>query len=301
MIIVQTKGGLGNQMFQYAFGRALSLKLGQQILIDTSDFDLQPTHQGFELSRVYNINLPICKNSDIRSILGWRHPRFIRNILYKKNFSWLKGEKLVNEPYNNYWPDIFNIDFDFDCYISGYWLSFLYFESVQREIRSDFKFQKPLIGRNLSISKDINLLNSISLHVRRGDYAANKNIRDKHGLCSLDYYNSAIQHICENVENPYFFIFSDDFDWVKSNLKLNYPCLYVDHNTGFDSYNDMHLMSLCKHNIIANSTFSWWAAWLNLHSNKIIVAPNSWLADKKSVSNYDKFINDLIPESWIML
>lgn len=113
-------------------------------------------------------------------------------------------------------------------------------------------------------------------------------------MCSLDYYRAAIQYIAERVMQPNFFIFSDDIAWVRKNLNFNYPCSYVDINHGLESYNDMRLMSLCKHNIIANSTFSWWGAWLNSNSEKIVIAPKQWFANGMPA-------DDLIPQGWVKL
>jgi hypothetical protein len=115
-----------------------------------------------------------------------------------------------------------------------------------------------------------------------------------HGLCPISYYQNAINYISAQVEQPYFFIFSDDMGWAKENLKMDLPCIYIDHNHGAESYNDMRLMSLCQHHIIANSSFSWWGAWLNASSNKIVIAPKKWFANNNNVK-------DLLPIDWITL
>jgi hypothetical protein len=132
------------------------------------------------------------------------------------------------------------------------------------------------------------------MHVRRGDYASNPKTGATHGLCSLDYYEEAIRYISERVEQPIFFIFSDDINWVKCNLKVDFPCQYVDHNKSMESFNDMRLMSLCQHHIIANSSFSWWGAWLNPGQKKIVIAPRRWFLNSNNVE-------DLYPASWVRL
>ena len=130
--------------------------------------------------------------------------------------------------------------------------------------------------------------------MRRGDYVSNKKTNSMHGVCSLDYYRNAIKTILKRVENPVFFVFSDDIAWVKNNLVIDAPNVFIDHNSCMESYNDMRLMSLCQHHIIANSSFSWWGAWLGTNSNKIVIAPKQWFAHTKST-------DDLIPVAWLKL
>ena len=135
---------------------------------------------------------------------------------------------------------------------------------------------------------------AVSLHVRRGDYVSDPKTKAILGVCSLDYYRAAIAHIAERIESPAFFVFSDDIAWAKANLEIPFPCEYVDHNQGQQSYNDMHLMSLCKHHIIANSSFSWWGAWLNPRKDKIVIAPENWFANNEDAK-------DLIPPESVKL
>ena len=134
----------------------------------------------------------------------------------------------------------------------------------------------------------------MSLHVRRGDYANNPSALSTHGLCSLDYYREAVNHIAEKVKEPHFFIFSDDMDWAVDNIRIKFPCEYIDHNKGPGSSEDMRLMSLCRSHIIANSSFSWWGAWLNPDPTKIVVAPKRWFARNVETP-------DLIPDGWVRI
>jgi len=164
---------------------------------------------------------------------------------------------------------------------------------IEDEIRSEFTFKLPMSQQNTDIAKTISQTNSISLHVRRNDFANNSRVNSIHGLCSLDYYKSAISYIVERVKCPSFYVFSDDSTWVKRNLKIDYPCEFVENNWGRESFNDMRLMSMCKHNIIANSSFSWWGAWLNPNPQKLVMAPKVWFAMQ------DINTNDLIPNDWI--
>ena len=198
----------------------------------------------------------------------------------------------IVEPHFHYWPEIKNVPRD--CYLVGYWQSEKYFRSAALGIRADFTFKSSLANRNAELAEQIGQANAVSLHVRRGDYAKNPKTNATHGLCSLDYYRAAIQYVSNRVEQPCFFIFSDDIAWVKDNLKIDFSCQYVDHNHGTKSYNDMHLMSLCQHHIIANSSFSWWGAWLNPSPEKIVIAPKKWFANKNNIKG-------LFPQGWVSL
>lgn len=292
MIIVNLIGGLGNQMFQYATGRALSLRLSQPLRLDISGFDGYGLHQGFELSRVFACNPEIATDDEIRDLLGWRASRVARRILLRPAFRWLHGARLVVEPHFHYWPEIEGLSRN--VYLAGYWQSEKYFSDASATIRTDFAFRVPLSKQNAELAGSIVQTTAVSLHVRRGDYVSNAKANAAHGLCSLDYYRAAILHMAAHVERPEFFVFSDDIAWVKANLKIDFPCQYVDHNQGAESYNDMRLMSLCGHHIIANSSFSWWGAWLNPNMDKIVVAPKKWFAT-------DKNVEDLYPARWVMI
>jgi hypothetical protein len=146
----------------------------------------------------------------------------------------------------------------------------------------------------LAIRQSILNVNSISLHIRRGDYVSNRAVAKKHGLCSLDYYYSAIELIRAKVPNPSLFVFSDDLDWARQNIKTSLPISFIANNKRDESYKDMYFMTQCKHNITANSSFSWWGAWLNASPNKLVICPKRWFLDRSNVS-------DLIPPNWELL
>lgn len=293
MIISQIIGGLGNQMFQYAVGRALSLKNGTTLKLDISGFENYGLHQGFELQRVFNCPFEIASKTDVRLVLDWQFPAIVRRIVSRKPFSSLFRKRFVAEPHFYYWPGINNLT-EKDNYLSGYWQSEKYFCDVASQIRADFSFQLPMENTNTELVREISQVNAVSLHVRRGDYANNPKTAATHGLCSLDYYRAAIRYVSERVQQPVFFVFSDDISWVKSNLQIDFPHQYVAHNHGAESYNDMRLMSLCQHHIIANSSFSWWGAWLNSSVDKIVIAPKRWFANQTDV-------RDLLPQDWVKL
>jgi len=204
----------------------------------------------------------------------------------------LRKDAFVVEPHFHYWPEINKAPRD--CYLAGYWQSEKYFQDAEPIIREDFTFKIPMASRNEQIAEKIAQANAISLHVRRGDYVNNPHTKATHGICSPDYYRDAIGYMAKQIENPHFFIFSDDMPWVRSQMKLDFPCYYIEHNSGAESYNDMRLMSMCQHHIIANSSFSWWGAWLNPYPNKIVIAPRKWFANNSDT-------DDLIPPGWIRL
>lgn len=292
MVISNIIGGLGNQMFQYAAGRALSLVRGQPLRLDISGFAGYGLHQGFELERVFNCPVESATSAEVRSILGWQFPAGIRRVVAHPAMKKFRRKGFVVEPHFHYWPGMANVSKD--CYLFGYWQSEKYFQAHVAAIRDDFTFKPPMTIENAELAGQIAKENAVSLHVRRGDYAKNPKTTATHGLCSLDYYRAAIRYVAERVERPCFFIFSDDIGWVKDNLGMGLPCQYVDHNQGLESYNDMRLMSLCRHHIIANSSFSWWGAWLNSCPGKIVVAPGRWFANGNDTK-------DLLPQGWVAL
>lgn len=292
MIIVDVNGGLGNQMFQFAAGRALSLVRKVPLLLDIRSFDSGKMHQGFELDRIFAGKFTLAEHLDVQRVLGWQFSRSMLRILSWPQMSFLRNKRLVIEKSFEYCPEISSIPST--CYLKGYWQSESYFADIFDIIRSDFSFLLPMNGENEAVAREIERVNSVSIHIRRGDYVTNPKAYSVHGVCSLQYYERAISFISGRVSNPVFFVFSDDIEWVRRNLGGKYDFRFVDHNRGENSYNDMRLMSLCAHNIIANSSFSWWGAWLNLSDAKIVVAPERWFANETNTA-------DLLPSAWVRL
>ena len=292
MVIPHIIGGLGNQMFQYAAARALALRHGAALALETADFSGYALHQGFELDRVFTLDCPIATDADERRVLGWRYPQRVRRMLRRWPHLQLGQQRLAIEPHFQYWPGVRRLAPD--CYMTGYWQSERYFLDVEAQIRADFAFRQVPGGLNAELAHAIGGVTAVSLHVRRGDYASNPATTAAHGLSSLDYYAAALRHVEEHVPGAHLFIFSDDIAWVRAHMTLNLPHTFVEHNTGAESYNDMRLMSLCRHHIIANSSFSWWGAWLNNRAGKIVVAPRAWFARPVDTS-------DLIPPQWVRL
>jgi hypothetical protein len=292
MVISWIQGGIGNQMFQYAAGRSLSILKQQPFFIDLQDFEGYSLHHGFELNDVFNLHAKIAEPTLLNSVLGLNNQKFLRKFLKRPLFRFVRGSQFVVEPHFHYWPEIDGLEPD--CYLHGYWQSEKYFKSFESSIRSDFQFRLPLDSRNDFLSNEIQNSLSVSVHIRRGDYLSNYRTRKIMHVCDIGYYQRAIHYLSEQLKDPVFFIFSDDMMWVKGNLTVPGKMNLIEHNLGKESYRDMQLMSLCKHNIIANSSFSWWGAWLNMNPYKLVVAPRKWFVN----NNNDQ---DLVPSKWARL
>lgn len=273
MIVVALQGGIGNQMFQYAAGKSLAFHLNENIVYDISAYKYDKYRQ-FNLSS-FNLNLNFLSGLN-------RYKIFFLKKMGLSSWSFYIEQ---NAEFN---PSFFQ--FKNNTYLNGYFQSENYFTNIASTIRKDFDF----ILQPHPLQKEILQTNSVSIHFRRGDYCTNINTFETHGICSIGYYLNAIKFIKTKINNPVFFIFSDDIAWVKSNFKINDSVYFASENN-FSSYTEMGLMSICKHNIIANSSFSWWAAWLNKNSSKIIIAPQYWFKDLQYLNN------DIVPERWIKL
>lgn len=289
MIIIKLLGGLGNQMFQYALGRALAVQHQDELFLDCSFFSEKGSHtpREFELD-IFDIKASIASDEHLKAFIP-EQPTLLGRIMHR-----LRGTKPVSKSYHEhghqFHPEVF--DLRGDMHLIGYWQTEHYFKQVENIIREDFTFKHPATGLNAELLQKINACNAVSLHIRRGDYVTNTSANSFHGLCGLDYYNAAVQWLMQHEQNMELFVFSDDIAWAKENLKYELPMTFIDHNTGKNSWEDMRLMSHCKHNIIANSSFSWWAAWLNPNKEKRVIAPKQWFADTTINTK------DVIPTSW---
>lgn len=291
MIISKLLGGLGNQMFQYAVAKVIAQKHSTEL-----KFDLRGLFAGEDVRKTYELD--IFGIPEVQASRKEYFPYF-RNSIYgsKKIWNFIKKKKNIihyKEKDFSFNPDLLSNSTE-NMLLRGLFQSEKYFVHKRDLILKEFTFKEPLSGKNKKMSETLQSENSVAVHIRRGEFAANKDINQKIGTTSLDYYNKAIDYIREKVENPKFYIFSDSPEWVKENFKILENAVQIDWNSGKESYRDMQLMSLCKHNIIANSTFSWWGAWLNQNSEKIVIAPKQWF------SGWDYDTKDLIPENWIRL
>jgi hypothetical protein len=199
----------------------------------------------------------------------------------------------IKEPYFHFFDKALKTPKN--AYIDGYWQSEKYFLPIREQLLKELKPKNKVSEKTSELEVDIKATQSVSIHVRRGDYISIKSNNEYYETCTAEYYASAITYICEKLDKPLLYVFSDEPTWFEQNVKTNYQTVYITHNIGNHSYEDMYLMSLCKHNIIANSSFSWWGAWLNANANKIVVAPKKWFKIKSKNSK------DLLPKEWIQL
>jgi len=299
MVTVFLRGGLGNQMFQYALGLNLAEKNKAELLLDTTFlndrfprkeftyrtldldiFTLKPRLTA--LSKVANtIPLPAVWLSADLAFIKLRDLLGVRRIVREKDLCIFDPEVLRSSG---------------DVLLWGRWQTEKYFSDITNDVRAAFRFRYPLKGEAKSLAEQIISSNSVSLHVRRGDYAKLKSVRRLMGETDPSYYEHAVSYIAERVKTPRFFIFSDDIAWCRENIEIPFPGIYLNSGTaGPKASFHLELMSLCRHNIIANSTFSWWAAWLNRNSQKVVIAPKFWEKDIESEKR------GIIPEGWIVL
>jgi predicted DNA-binding protein YlxM (UPF0122 family) len=291
MVIAKLSGGLGNQLFQYAFARGIQLKHKTQLKTDLSWYDEERNnHEFYQLNSFPNINI---HKASARQIFFYKRKTLLSSSLLYKAVSNLFNYKTITETQFNFNPKQ-NLSTSKNCYTNGYWQSEKYFNKIRETLLNDFSFPE-LSTKNNITKQNICNTNSCSLHIRRGDYVTNPLNKKNHGALNLMYYQNALNRIQQKVNNLSLFVFSDDIEWVKENLSTNLPTIYVDWNIGKSAIHDMHLMSLCKHNIIANSSFSWWAAWLNNNPSKMVFAPKKWFNER------DWDTTDLIPKNWIKI
>jgi hypothetical protein len=292
MIITKLLGGLGNQMFQYAAAKRLAVKWGTSLKLDVSLYKTQQkglTPRRFELDR-FNMKHQTAKMKDLFLVVESegvrsRAQKFIIPNKYRI--------KKLRENRSSFDESI--LEAPDNVYLDGYWQSERYFKDIEGIIRNDFIFRLPQELRSSELADLIASTESVGLHVRRGDYVSDKEANKIHGTCDLDYYSSAIKEIVKRTGSPCFFVFSDEIKWAKDNLKIDHPAEFVDNNYSGDAYEDMRLMSQCRHNITANSSFSWWAAWLNNNPGKVVIAPRKWFRDGRTQKI------DRVPEEWIKL
>ena len=291
MIIVRLMGGLGNQMFQYSLGKNLAIKNNTVLKIDKSWFNQSGNQfRKYELD-IFAITAASASSREVsklkckRGITG-RFNKIIDRFRPYYQRSWIKQQGMYFDQNILKAGD--------NSYIDGYWQSEKYFKEIKNKLLEEFKLTVELDKDNRDMLNKIINSNSTGIHIRRGDYVKNKKTNEFHGICSIEYYNKAVQIINNEIDQVNWFVFSDEISWAKTNLKLPGKTTFVDINNENKNYGDLILMSKCKHQIIANSSFSWWAAWLNNYKNKIVIAPCKWF--NLTPENFK--IEDLIPNSW---
>ncbi len=281
-------------MFQYAVARHLAYRHLTELRLDTSWYaNLTPeiTPRTFDL-HPFNICATLASADDLIGTDGVRNakPRDLPVALWRKvrpRFRFFAERSLRFD------ANVLNLP-DNVC-LFGFWPSEKYFIDIEAVIRQEFTLREPPDEENKRLIGVMEATPSVSLHVRRGDYVLNTEINRIHGTCSLEYYAAAIGYVAARVPGARFFVFSDDLDWVRQNLLPRHPAECVAHNRGRRDHEDLRLMSHCRHHIIANSSFSWWGAWLNPRPDKIVCAPARWFAEP----SYEE--GDIVPSSWVKL
>ncbi|MBS1507552.1 MAG: alpha-1,2-fucosyltransferase [Bacteroidetes bacterium] len=276
MLIIKIHYGLGNQMFQYALGRRLSIEKKTEFKLDVSFFSKQRPEESqreYSLSGFF-IQEQIASRKEIlefesRTLLS-RFKNFFERLFlpyYLRSIVFEKGpvyDAKVLRTRNH-------------CYLNGYWQQEKYFKPIEKLLRQDFTFRGETDEINDGVLSTIKSKETpVAIHIRRGDYLSDSMILSVLHQCTMDYYLRATNYIASCTRNPFFFIFSDDYEWVKENFKINHPSQFITNYNSEKPLEDLRLMSACSHFVIANSSFSWWAAWLGQAKDKIVVAPEKW-------------------------
>lgn len=287
-VIVRIEGGLGNQLFQYACGRSLADRLGCKLALDLRGLDIQGDRP-FQLDG-YQIRADIADLELLSSLPNLRPSRWNRT---RSRMAQLFP---LFYSFPMFWPRSFAFDQRFEqlarpVYLVGYWQSEKYFDWNRTALFNDIQPVLPL-SKNTPLLREIEGCTSVALHIRRGDYVSNASAAQFHGLCDISYYQAAVKNLKACESDIRVFVFSDDIEWTKTHFILDVPTYFVD-SIGADSGRaDLELMRRCKHHIIANSSFSWWGAWLCTYPEQHVQAPARWFADAKTDTS------DVIPERW---
>ncbi|HNZ40154.1 MAG TPA: alpha-1,2-fucosyltransferase [Candidatus Latescibacteria bacterium] len=277
MVIVQLTGGLGNQLFQYATARAIAHRNAVPLKLDTSWFKRYP-QRAYGLGG-FMIEASVATMEEIEELCP---PRW--------SLRWAGGQardrtkpysrrRVVRERWKRFDPALLKVGGD--AYLIGCWQSERYFMDIAELIRRELVFKTPPDERNAELLSRIDETDSVSLHIRRGDYVTNPVLADIYGTPGLQYYARALEVVAGHTNAPHVFVFSDDIPWARENFVTNLPTEFVCHNGPGKEIEDLRLMSRCRHHIIANSSFSWWGAWLAEHPGQLVIAPDPWFRDRK--------------------
>jgi hypothetical protein len=290
MIIAVLKGGLGNQLFQYAFARNLAYTHNTPIKLDISDFQ-GDSRIPYSLMH-FNVQENFATPQEIQSLIDPGQTAIGKWIyaLFHNHPKKTKNHIIVKSPHFD--PGLLKLPDN--VYLNGYFQSENYFINIADIIRNEFKVKNELNSKNKHIAEMIQNTQSVNICVRRGDFVTDPKANLTHGVCSLDYYYHCVEQTNQKVKNPHFFVFSDDISWCRNNLKVKYPINYIDHQQD-KPHENLRLMSFCKYHIIPNSSFAWWGAWLAANKNKIVFAPKKWFA-RSDISS-----EGIIPDNWIKI
>ena len=296
MITVKIWAGLANKMFQYAFYLSLKDK-GIDVQYDSESYIANWDFENSHLDKIFKNIDKISFNKTLLDSQNYpigqsNYDKFRSYILRKFNIKICFNNSYYLEPNLKYDPSVFGIRSD--SYLVGFWQSEKYFRQIKDDVLKAFEFPPFKDNKNIELLKTLNQTNSVAIHVRKGLDYKKSSVNE---TCDIEYYKRSINLINLKVNKPKYFIFSDNFDWCDKHLNfLNADFVNWNDNSGSDNYIDMQLMSNCKHNIIANSSYSWWGAWLNNNPGKVVISPLKWFSDDSNL-NYE----DIVPENWIKL
>jgi Glycosyl transferase family 11. len=299
MIIVNIKNGLGNQMFQYAFGRILEWKYNVPVLFDFMRDEIKTPLKTdldvFSIDKIHEANPDVIEPFKPFSVRFYRDQKLYLRYVYYKLRRKYQSNRLITEPFPSQYTEVFDrLDIQKKYYFLGFWQNNRYFEGFEQEVRNLFiPRDKSVFESPIALDIIDSGFDTVSLHFRRGDYLTSGFIEP----AGMDYYYKAIDLIKQRLKNPFFYIFTDEPEWVEKEFKLDMPHQLVSGNTGSDCYKDIVLMSRCNHNIMANSSFSWWGAWLNPSPTKIVIAPKKWYASEKR----DIYTCEITPKNWLRI
>lgn len=285
MIYVRLVGGLGNQLFQYACGRALALRHGAELLLDLRELSRGAAHAVYGLGS-FSVQARIATAEELP-------PPRSRLLAYGLWRSGLTSPRFLREQGLGLNPAVLSAPAG--TYLHGYFQSEGYFADAVTQIRSDLELVAPAVGANAEwLARIADDERAVSVHVRRGDYAAVGKAQAAHGTCGPDYYRDAVALLRNRLGlAPRYYVFSDDPEWARSNLHLDGDMQVLDHNPPSAPVEDLRLMGACRHHIIANSSFSWWGGWRNPSPDKLVIAPARWFADPKLKNP------DICPAGWL--
>lgn len=291
---VRIFGGIGNQMFQYAMAKALATRHNLELLLDTS-LAVQAKTRPYRLD-AFSVSSPKLPTRIAQNMIRVACSRRTAIKPVSRLLCASAGFELAEETRQHAFDPSLDArarslpDGHTLC-LHGYWQCPEYFTADADIIRREFQVKLPPSPANQALLRLIQASNSVSLHVRRGDYLTLK----PPPVLTLAYYIAAVQIVAARLANPHFFVFSDDMAWARQNLRLSHRTTFVDVNSESSAQEDLRLMSACRHHVIANSTFSWWGAWLNPHPDKLVVAPKFWSC------TLDSYFPEMMPPDWVCL
>lgn len=289
--LVRFKAGLGNQMFQYAFLRYLEKTIGVDNVI--ADFSYYTNAKSFKISMIYDFNIEVkhASNEDINKYCLFNHTQKPHSFLYRL---YIFIEILLNRKYYFETDLRYHDDKELNKYnyYDGYWQSWRYPSLIRDSLIKEFTLSKLSVELN-NLINEVQQNNSVFIGIRRGDYYSSKKARKRYEVYDKTYFEKAVLHILSKLDSPKFYVFSNDIEWVKNNVQLPNNCSFISQSCGLSDVDELVLMSKCKHGIISNSTYHWWAAWLIENDNKIIIRPKLWFGDGKKI--------DIFPPEWISL